>query len=119
MKRSIQTFFLIAVFSTSFLACDKTEVEVCKTDKPFRHIKWLKEMRNDFRFSRAQQRIVQYDYNNERVFLIENCNDCSDSMATVYNCKKETVCQFGGIAGMNTCPDFEDNATNKEILYED
>ena len=29
------------------------------------------------------------------------------------------VCEFGGIAGLNTCPNFETEATNKVVLFSD
>ena len=120
MKKSIQLFSLIVIFLMAFLACDDADVEqVCGTDTPLEDVKWLNDLKTEFVSSQEKDRITQYDYNNEVVFLVENCYDCSDALAVVYNCEEETLCQFGGIAGFDTCPDFDSTATNAMILYED
>ncbi len=121
MEKSIQILSLIAVFCISFLACDdNTGIEqICKTDKPLEDIEWLENAKNYFVSSQNKDRITQYDYNNEIVFFVEDCYDCADAMGIVYNCEQETLCQFGGIAGFNTCPDFDSLATNAIILYVD
>ncbi len=38
-------------------------------------------------------------------------------MDQVYNCQGQVICQFGGIAGLNTCPDFYDTATDKKVIW--
>ena len=50
--------------------------------------------------------------------MIDVCNGCADNLTTVYNCEGNVICEFGGIAGLNTCPDFDKNSTNKTIIYE-
>ncbi|MDY0780451.1 DUF6970 domain-containing protein [Tenacibaculum sp. IB213877] len=62
--------------------------------------------------------IVQYTYNNETVYLVDQCYQCPDAISTLYNIKKERLCTFGGmIPNTNNCPDFFDKATNKKILW--
>lgn len=62
--------------------------------------------------------IYAYKYKGDTVFLVSStCEQCADMMAHVYSCKGKTICQFGGIAGLNTCPDFSDLATNRELVW--
>ncbi|MCH7770781.1 MAG: hypothetical protein IIA49_07155 [Bacteroidetes bacterium] len=65
-----------------------------------------------------RQMIIQYWYNGNDVLLIDNCYQCADALSVVYDCEKNIVCEFGGIDGRNTCPDFYQIATNEEILYD-
>jgi len=92
----------------------------CSTDNPLEEISWLKEIRDRFDMDMGPQRqmIIKYRYNEEDVFLIDDCYQCADNIITVYDCEKNIVCEFGGIDGRNTCPDFEQNTTNKVILYD-
>lgn len=117
MKNIILSFcILLLVFS-----CKKTDSpeQVCYVSNPIVDIEWLKEIKYYFDIDMTQfrQSITQYIYNNEYVFAINNCIGCNDAMIMVYDCEKNEVCRFGGIAGFNTCPDFESTATNETILY--
>lgn len=102
-------------------SCKKTESteQVCNVSNPLEEIDWLKEIKDyyDQDMTQFQQSITQYTYHNEYVFAINNCVGCADGMIMVYDCEKNEVCQFGGIAGSNTCPDFETSASNKIVLY--
>ena len=78
---------------------------------------WLSEMIKDFKRSDQAAEVYYYEYNGESVFSVNSCVGCADAMTVVYNCQKEVICQFGGIAGLNTCPDFDDQAKEKTRLY--
>jgi len=54
--------------------------------------------------------LTQYRYNGQIVYSFDPGLVYPDMMTTVVNEDCEVVCQFGGIAGMNTCPDFSQNA---------
>lgn len=56
------------------------------------------------------------NYKGERVFEINQCVGCSDAMVSVYNCEGKRLCEFGGIGGLNTCPDYEQHSTGS-VLY--
>jgi len=114
-------FILLSIlFLTSCGNTKEVSAIPCGTNNPLEDIAWLKEIKTGFDMSASatKKQIIQYMYNNETVFLIDACIGCPDSLTTVYNCKKEVVCQFGGIAGFNTCPDFNEKATNKKIVWE-
>jgi hypothetical protein len=98
---------------------NQKEVKVQEKD-PLKEIAWLSDVKNKFDMVQgmAKQQIVQYTYNNQTVFLIDNCYGCSDSKRIVYDEKKNVLCEFGGFAGLNTCPDFEKSAKNRKVLYE-
>ncbi len=65
----------------------------------------------------VKSEIIRYQYKGQIVYYIDSCKGCADSMAVVYSCTGEVVCQFGGIAGFNTCPDFESTATAKKVIF--
>jgi hypothetical protein len=35
----------------------------------------------------------------------------------VYACNGDIICQFGGIAGLNTCLDFAERAIKKKVIW--
>ena len=92
----------------------------CNTDDPLNDIIWLNQLKTAFEMSMSPMRntIVQFDYDGERVFSITPCAGCADAMTTVYDCLKNEICLFGGIAGFITCPDFADKATNETVLFD-
>jgi hypothetical protein len=66
----------------------------------------------------VQIEINAYRYKGAVVFGVDStCTSCADMMGYVYSCTGEKICEFGGIAGLNTCPDFVDLATDKELVW--
>ncbi len=61
--------------------------------------------------------IYAYQYKGQTVFMVNSCTNCSDSMAQVYTCGGQVICTFGGIAGLITCPDFDDVAVNRVLVW--
>lgn len=96
----------------------KTEAE-CGTGQPLEELVWLQNLQKSFemRMGPAAAEIVQYRYKGEVVFYVDDCYMCPDAMQVVYNCAGQEVCRFGGFAGLNTCPDFFEEATNKTVLF--
>ena len=117
MKNTI--VFILTLF---FLSCTSgnEDLTTCGTNNPLEDIAWLKELKEGVEMSASPAKaiFIQYTYNDKTVFSIDTCADCTDNLIKVYNCDKEVICEFGGIEGLNTCPDFEQKATNKLILWE-
>jgi hypothetical protein len=92
----------------------------CGTDDPLENIQWLKELKTSLEMSAKMSgaQIILYHYNSEDVFLINDCYNCMDGLIQVYNCSGEVICQFGGFIGMNTCPDFFEEATDSTMLWD-
>lgn len=112
--------FRLSLFSIIlFISCQKNE-EFNLTTNPLENLVWLKEIKTSFELSASpsKKQIIQYTYNEEPVFLIDSCIGCPDNLVNIYNLNGEVICQFGGIAGIDTCPDFLDNTTNKTILWQ-
>lgn len=63
-------------------------------------------------------KIEKYLYNNEEVFLFIMSPLIDDGMDLVRNSNCEVICEFGGLAGLNTCPDFFETATFIEVVWE-
>lgn len=57
-------------------------------------------------------------YNGVRVFEVNEClESCADVPVSVFDCSGKTLCQFGGIAGVNTCPDYPFDSENRVLLW--
>lgn len=129
MKTSIWKFALIfAVIILTSTSCEKENptidsggivIMTCNVQDPLETIQWLKETRDGFMMQAnpLPKRITQYFYQGECVFLIDVCVGCDDNLTKLYNVNQDLICEFGGIAGVNTCPNFETEATGEVILY--
>ena len=115
-----QLFLFLSILF--FISCNSIDEmnTTCRTNSPLEDLVWLKEIKTTFEQSTSAQKkkIIQYTYKNETVFLINTCVGCADNLTTMYNCKGEKICEFGGIAGVNTCTDFDESKANKKILWE-
>jgi len=105
-----------------FLSCEEEQdpVKNCD-DNPLENIDWLKKLVDTENNTDAENsnglEITQYTYKKQTTFLINNCVNCADNLTILYDCEQNKLCEFGGIAGVNTCPDFEKEATNKTVLF--
>ena len=116
--------FSLFVFTLIVTSCKKENLPgevatTCDIENPLETIQWLKETKEVFELSMSPsaKRIIQYFYQGECVFLINSCLQCDDNLITVYNVDQDVICEFGGIAGVDTCPDFDTEATGELILY--
>jgi hypothetical protein len=124
MKTKSTLFLILFVFL--IISCKTTKQEKTITEKPIAQIEnpleeinWLKKIKQNFAMNMGmqKQKIEQYSFNNQSVFLINSCVNCADALITVYDKDKNTICQSGGIAGLNTCNDFNKNAKLIKVLY--
>ena len=115
-----KTLIVLIFAILSMYSCENNTPNICDVENPLEELTFLKEAKNtiDRIDCAGKSTIVQYTYNSQIVFLVDICNQIADGQTFVYNCSGEVVCEFGGIAGINTCPDFNKNATNKIILLE-
>lgn len=102
---------MTALGFSPMLACDQKD--------PTNSIDWLREIvvQFDENMSDNSARITQYEYKSQCVFVIEDCFQCPDALTYVYDENKNLICEFGGIDGRNSCPDFFEQATNRIELY--
>lgn len=124
---SLTKIFIALSFMILIVSCNKkdqdddmeTIILVCNVENPTEEILWLKEMITAFDLSASatQKKISLYQYNGNDVFLVEGCVGCVDGYSWLLNCTNEMICEFGSIAGLDTCPDFGENATFVEVLY--
>ncbi|MFY0592248.1 DUF6970 domain-containing protein [Roseivirga sp.] len=66
----------------------------------------------------SEASVTEYLYNGEKVFGFDPGLVYPDMMTTIVNEDCEVVCQFGGIAGLMTCPDFNENAEVIGIIWQ-
>lgn len=111
---------IVLLFILLFIGCNEDEKEVCYTNDPLEEISWLSDIRDSFDkdMGLQRQRIIMYKYHGEYVFLIDDCYQCPDALAFVFDCEGKVICEFGGFTGINTCPDFGQNATDEKALYD-
>lgn len=98
---------------------EKVNEQVCNVDNPLEDLEWLSDIKLSIQLSMgpAGSQIIQYTYKGEPVFWVDLCYMCPDGLIQVYNCAGEVICEFGGIDGRNTCPDFETEATDSTMLF--
>lgn len=99
------------------LSCSKdNQINICNTDEPLKDLEWLKSIVKSLKDNGSPSEIVVYDYNNNDIFFINQCVRCSDFVTSVYDCAGNEICKFGGLAGLNTCPDFSP-VIEKTVLF--
>ena len=117
----MKVLYQVLILSFAFLAisCDDTDVDACQFSDPLEELDWLKQLKTGFDMSSqpAGSQIVMYTYQDQMVFWVDPCVNCSDGLISVYNCDGDVICEFGGIAGVDTCPDFSVEATDRQVLY--
>jgi hypothetical protein len=93
---------------------------VCKVENPIEDLQWLKDIRLVFeqRMIMAGAQIIQYTFQEEYVFWIDDCYNCPDALIQIYNCEGAVICEIGGIDGRDTCPDFLAEATDSIMLFD-
>lgn len=113
MKKAVFFFSLLYIALSSFTCEDSTALPCSDSD-------WLEQRITSMkvRSSAGKAYVAQYFYKGQTVILIDDCSNCSDAMQVVYDCNGNELCQFGGIAGLNTCPDFESSAKFVKTLFE-
>ena len=119
-KLFLATLILLFLFSS----CKKDKEETpqsftCDIQNPLETIDWLKDIHFTFQVSASPQatKIVQYTYQSKCVYLIDNCVNCEDGGQVVYDQFQEMICEFGTIAGLNTCPNFFNEVSDEVILW--
>ena len=110
-----KAFFIISLLyiSLSAFTCDDSLSLPCDNNE------WLQERVNAMKRNHSQKGIIeQYEYEGLIVISINACVGCADSMTVVYDCTGKELCKFGGIAGLNTCPDFGVTAVFIKVIFE-
>jgi hypothetical protein len=117
----IRYFTLFALACFLHLSCNPDKNgRVCGTDNPLEDLPWLKEVAfvMSANANMIGGQIIQYHYQGNYVFMVNDCYGCLDGLITVHNCDGDVICEFGGIAGLNTCLDFQETATDSTMLLD-
>lgn len=110
-------FFMLIISLVSCETNENTNNIPCDSKKPLAELKWLKEKQEQIAGNDLIGQIIMYRYKDENVFWIDLCYQCPDGIISVYNCNGEVICAFGGIDGRNTCPEFETEASDSTMLF--
>ena len=78
---------------------------------------WINEIIANTEQSGSRGEIIRYKYEGQWVYFIDACVGCPDFISVVYDCQQNELCKFGGIAGFNTCPDFDQKARDKKVIW--
>ncbi|SNR17768.1 DUF6970 domain-containing protein [Tenacibaculum jejuense] len=116
MRRVFYSLFI----SLSFMSCLKDEnITNFNPTNPLESLQWLKEKKENFErlMNSVKVEIIQFRYEDENVFLINDCIDCTDALTKVYNSFGDVICEFGGIAGVNTCTNFQEEAKLVGVIW--
>lgn len=111
-------YLAVVIVFFALLGCTKKS-DTCLYQNPLEEIAWLKQKKTSFDMDMSPniQTIDEYSYNGARVFKISVCGGCTDAMDEVFDCQGNKICEYGGIAGINTCQDFKKNSTHIRLLY--
>jgi len=121
LRRMLGSLILTAAFCLG-LGCEKADPvtnTVCTVENPIESIDWLKNLKTTFeqRMGPAGGQIIQYEYEGDCVFWVDDCFNCLDKLVQVYDYDKNLVCEFGGISGKDTCPGFLEVAKDSTMLF--
>jgi hypothetical protein len=108
-----------AVLTFTVLTCELTPVVSSKSDPTScGNQPWLQNLIESLKQNSViKSEVILYHYKGESVYYVDACKGCADNLALVYNSRGEIVCQFGGIAGLHTCPDFFETAVRKKVIW--
>jgi len=111
MKRGI-IFFALAWIGCSESKTDEGPwVNICPD------LAWLESLKGSIQQSGNKGEIYLTRYKEQRVFEVNPCVECADIVTTVHDCEGNVVCEFGGISGLNTCPDYSPNPSTKLLFW--
>ncbi len=88
----------------------------CDSANPAADIPWIKSFAEGIPAD-VKAEVTRYQLNGEYFFMTNNCVGCSDAMTTLYTCDQGEKCKMGGIAGLNTCGDFFDQAGEGTVVW--
>ncbi|WP_010522684.1 DUF6970 domain-containing protein [Aquimarina agarivorans] len=113
---------ILAVVAFTFASCERVFDTPKCSNNPLEDVGVLRDLVANEQAQNPEEsnglEIVQYTFQNQTVYLVNDCiNNCADALEIVYDCDENIICEFGGIAGLNTCPDFETEATNRKVLF--
>lgn len=97
---------------------NRPDTYFCNVDNPLEDLAWLKRQVNSMKSNKWKAKIYRCIYNNIEGFVITQCVNCSDKLTYFYSCEGKVICEFGGMDGRSTCPDFQQKTTLKELIFE-
>lgn len=107
---------LVVLCLIGFAACQETKPSADPWVNLCEDMIWMDSVQGVIRQNGWSAEIFITHYKEERVFEVHPCLECADVPTTVHNCSGEVVCEFGGLAGVNTCPDYAPSS-DKKLLY--
>jgi len=117
MKLELKVLVVAGLFFSAF-QCETPSTLAEQESKHCANVDWLTSITEGMNTSTGVSgEVIRYHYKGQTVYYVDTCKGCEDSMAIVYTCSGEVLCEFGGIAGFNTCPDFADKATGKKVIW--
>ncbi len=100
MRLGVALLFLLFIGCTNKKPAEEPWVNICSD------LTWLDSIKGSIVQSGLNGEIYLSHYKGARVFEINACLSCADFISTVNDCEGKVLCEFGGIAGINTCPDY-------------
>ena len=104
---------ILLVFAVS--ACKAQQQSLTTTNMP----DWLDKKIEQFKIENpdGKGQVEKFLYHEQTVYLVNFCVGCPDFLVYVYNEDEEVICEFGGIAGISSCTDFDKEAISKGIVW--
>ena len=111
MKRIVTLSTLLLFFAIGFTACEKYAKDTPHAIK--------KQIRETNKMSRCLGRVVEYEYNNEKIYCFLPHPDCFDAASIYYDEKGKELWGYSGWGGCWGTPleNFREKAIFKKIIW--
>ena len=108
MKRIITLSTLLLLFAIGFSACEKYADDMPQAIKKLIREKNKRDI---------GCQVIEYEYNNERIYCWQKLGNCADCISSFYDKKANLLWLDGGHDGGNCPEDFYDKAIHKRIIW--
>lgn len=105
---------LLLIYSDTIVA----DTNFCHISDPLTELKWLAQIVAENKNKEAKAEIYKCIYDDKEGFIINICVGCLDAIIEFRDCQGNVLCEFGGIMGTVTCPDFQEKLKDKELIWE-
>lgn len=108
---------IITILLCSLSGCEKLDLKV---EVPGCIEKKIKEFRDSKLTCDSDAQVLRFDFQGLQVYLFDPGNCSPDMSENVYDQNCNLICKLGGYGGNTMCngEDFEDNASNSIIVWE-
>ncbi len=117
------TFILLCLGLSSMMACrGEDDDATCRFDDPLQELPWLGDLLDSLSTDAVfgvQQRVVQYRYADQDIFLINYCVRCFIPVIAIHDCEGNILCgsNISSDQGPEDCSEYYRNGSCTRLIY--